>query len=269
MFTAALLRQIAQRVRHFPPLNRLEFIWKLVRPAYRGALRLASGGRGVMVNVGDFPVRLHPDYAGVSFETTERASYAALRELLRPGDAFFDVGAAIGCYTIVASQIIGSSGKIIAFEPDEQARRYLRQHLRWNAIERQVTVREVCCSQRSGQRELYVSPSDVGGQASLIRRPGFSSVTVLSTTLDEEFRSLDVRPACVKIDVEGAEWDVLQGATRLLMEVRPSLLLSVHPQILEPLGITEQQILEFLKGRQYDCRVLERDHEVHVLALAK
>ncbi len=265
MTFAGNFRRAAQYVRHLPLVKNSNFLWNFIRPLYKSVLNVTAT-RGVQVTVGGTTVFVDPAFATTSFETIEAASYAIVKQILKPGDVFFDVGAAIGCYTMVASSCIGPTGKILAFEPDPEARVFLRRHLDWNGIAERVTIREVCCSKESGERELYVSPKDVGGQASLFPQPGFEKIVVVSTSLDEEWIRDGLRPALVKIDVEGAEWDVLQGAQRLLEEVRPTLLLSIHPTILESRGITESQVLDWLQQKRYHCSVLERDHEVHIVA---
>lgn len=86
------------------------------------------------------------------------------------------------------------------------------------------------------------------------------------TTLDREVEELDLIPDIIKIDVEGAEWDVLRGAEQTLAAHGPTLILSVHPEALSKLGIAAADIEAWLKERGYDWRVIARDHEVHVIA---
>lgn len=241
-------------------------LWDMLRPLYRTALTALARRRGLLIRVGGVPVLVDPAYATVSFETVEPASYAAVRSLLKPGDVFFDVGAAIGCYTMVAARCVGESGKVVAFEPDPRANVYLRRHIQWNDIGERVSVRNACCGRSPGRTTLYVSRSDVGGQASVHFQPGFEQLSVEATSLDEEYRRSGLRPHLVKVDVEGAEWDVLVGSERLLREAGPALLLSIHPPQLLSVGITENDVMTWLQSHNYVCQVLERDHEVHVLA---
>lgn len=266
MTIAGNLRRIAQSVRHLPGIRNFDFIWNRIRMPYQTLLRLSAGNRGIPVKVGGVTVQVDPRYGSTSFETVEAKSYAAIKRHLQPGDLFFDVGAAIGCYTMVAASCIGESGKVIAFEPDPDARIYLRRHLAWNGLEDRVTVREVCCGRQSGDADLFVSPQDVGGQASVLPVEGFRKIHVNATSLDDEYRNCGRAPSVIKIDVEGAEWDVLQGAVSLLSEAKPVLLLSIHPSLLSAIDVSENQILRWLADLGYQCEILERDHEVHVLA---
>jgi hypothetical protein len=92
-------------------------------------------------------------------------------------------------------------------------------------------------------------------------------MSVLVTTLDDEVSDLKLVPTFVKIDVEGAELDVLQGAAQVLARHRPRLLLSLHPRRLAQAGLDCDAVRQWLVARDYQWRVVGEDQEVHVLAL--
>jgi methyltransferase FkbM-like protein len=90
--------------------------------------------------------------------------------------------------------------------------------------------------------------------------------TVRQTTLDREVDELRLVPALIKIDVEGAELEVLKGAARVLEAHRPRLLISLHPRRLAQVGADCETVLAWLRAHRYRADVVGEDQEIHVLA---
>ena len=157
-------------------------------------------------------------------------SYEAdrLREFanaLKQGDVVYDVGANVGIYSLCASLGVGSSGCVYAFEPLERNLHYLRRHLTLNNLQNCTLFASAVCDK---QGTLAFSAAD--WQSTMARLSAYGELQVPSTTLDaciygeNRLRS----PNVLKIDVEGAEWQVLSGATRAISEFRPVIFLEVH-----------------------------------------
>jgi hypothetical protein len=127
-----------------------------------------------------------------------------LRGLARPGGHVYDIGAASGVQTLALARLTGAL--TVAFEPDAQAVAALDQHLALNP-----SLRPLIHVER-------VVVGDAGGDGAV--------------ALDDYAR--DHRPpTLLKVDVEGAEGEVLRGATRLLREHRPHVLVETHSAELE------------------------------------
>lgn len=155
-------------------------------------------------------------YQGYSEPETARF----MLSFLRPGMVFFDVGAHIGEYTLLASRRVGPSGQVHAFEPQPDTFGLLQSNAKVNAL-RNVRLNACAVSDREGQAEFGVRPEP--SLSSILRKVGASeaddllcSITVASRTLDSYCRECGCWPDLVKIDVEGAELLVLQGAQDLL-----------------------------------------------------
>lgn len=140
------------------------------------------------------------------------------RSLIRPGDVVVEVGANIGALTLPLSQIVGRAGSVYAFEPQRLVFQMLCANLALNDI-RNVECAQVAVGMEPGATTIehvdYDQPNNNGGAR--IGEPG-ESVGVV--TLDSyNFDRLDF----LKADVEGSECEVLVGAARTIMRLRPIL----------------------------------------------
>jgi FkbM family methyltransferase len=147
---------------------------------------------------------------------------------LQPGMIAFDVGANIGLYTLLFAKCLGPAGQVHAFEPEPRNFRRLQVNLAINGHEN-VTANQVAVYSRSGPATLNVFPGSVHALHSLKRatapdpaRPQATleperQLTIAAVSLDDYCAEHDVEHIdYLKIDVEGAELEVLQGAGGLL-----------------------------------------------------
>jgi FkbM family methyltransferase len=144
-------------------------------------------------------------------------------EKLRPGMVFYDIGAQAGYFTLLASSLVGPAGRVIAFEPAPRNIHYLRQHVDMHGLGN-VDIEEAAVAGESGVRYFDTGPSFVAG-----RLCETGSIPVRTLGLDEEIQAgrLPV-PQFLKIDVEGAELEVLCGAEWLLAHHAPQIALDIH-----------------------------------------
>jgi FkbM family methyltransferase len=146
-------------------------------------------------------------------------------DALKQGDVVYDVGANVGIYSLNASFQVGNSGWVYAFEPLERNLNYLRQHLALNDLQNCTVLETAICNTEG---TLAFSAAD--RQPSMGRLSPSGEIAVPSTTLDIcVYGEQRLRPPNVlKIDVEGAEFEVLSGATRSITEFHPTIFLEVH-----------------------------------------
>jgi FkbM family methyltransferase len=163
------------------------------------------------------------------FGLYDRVELRLVREWLREGGDFVDVGAHIGMYSMAAALELGGSGRVLAFEPNPAARAQLEANLALNGCEN-VIVSAAAVSDRVGETELHV-PATPDPSFSSLEGGRFAEgepVRVETTTVDVAVREHALRPAVVKIDVEGGELRAVAG-TEETLELRPVLLVEVDP----------------------------------------
>jgi FkbM family methyltransferase len=247
-------------------LRRWTPLWDRLRGSYRRALAALGEQHGVPVKVGGHSIRLAPDVVNASWESIEKVSYRAFAKEIARGAVVFDVGAHFGTYSIIAARRGGSAARVVAYEPSELTRSYLTRHLAWNRVERQVIVRPVCCGRTGGETQFFCRPDVPDGSNGILPGDGLVETTVPVTTMDDETRRLHLTPDVIKIDVEGAELDVLEGAERTLATGRPRLFISVHPKQLAFRGLKPDAVLQWLRGHGYHCDLVDEDQELHLFA---
>ena len=145
-----------------------------------------------------------------------------LCRFLRKGDAFLDIGANMGLYSLLASKLAGPTGQVYAFEPDPNTYRRLLLNLELNGLEN-VSCHQIALSDREEVRDMKISSGAYDAYNSFgtpVRGEGtFEKLRITCATCDgflENEGLADRRIAYLKVDVEGWETRVLQGAEALL-----------------------------------------------------
>ncbi len=146
----------------------------------------------------------------------EQDAHDLILSLLKPGDIFIDVGANIGYYTILASNIVKSDGAVIAFEPMAETFRCLETNCKLNRL-RNVTLIPRAAWNNEGTMPITVR-GGFYGMASMKEDKG-NSVLVHTIPLDKVCQKYN-RIQMVKIDAEGAEYEILRGAESTLNKVK-------------------------------------------------
>jgi FkbM family methyltransferase len=163
----------------------------------------------------------------------EGAEIESLCSYARRDSAAIDVGANIGIYTVVLATAIGTGGRVLAFEPAPENVGRLRRNLRMNGISN-VDLFPLAVGTGSESVALYLSDDPACHSTSAVaaeRRAG-RSLTVAASSLDMVWNEVR-RPqvSVVKIDVEGTEIGVLEGARELLAAWRPTLLVEIKSAV--------------------------------------
>jgi FkbM family methyltransferase len=140
--------------------------------------------------------------------------------LLRPSDVFIDVGGNEGYFSVVAASLVGD-GTVHCIEPQSRLQEYLRENFALN--QSKVTLHQCALADRIGAVDLFLRPSINSGASSMFRhwRVGTKSERVPCVTLDSFFREHSIeRAKLIKIDCEGAEGLVVNGAAQVFAEGR-------------------------------------------------
>lgn len=189
-------------------------------------------------------------YVCGSFEPNE---FAFVDRFLRSGMVFVDAGANDGYYTVFAARRVGSAGKVISVEPSSRERANLQRNLDRNGL-RNVQVVTSALGAAPGTVDLQLAQGIHSGHNTMgaFANEGVvaeSTERVRVETLDAVVANLGI--TCVdliKIDVEGAEGNVLAGGRHVLTAMRPLILLEIHDRALLAQGTSADDLLSTLRS---------------------
>jgi FkbM family methyltransferase len=185
----------------------------------------------------------------------EPEAMQSIRRMVNVGDCCIDVGANLGYYTISLAKWVGPNGLVVAFEPFPGNFAILEKNVHLNQLQK-VILEPSAVSDCNGSLELvygieeqFSATPSVGGYAIEGDR---ESIRVPTRRLDDYIRALGRVPRFIKVDVEGAELTVLEGARHTLTASRPILLVEIHGW-----GTDEAaRVLQFISELQYETQVL-------------
>lgn len=180
-----------------------------------------------------------------------------ITEYLKPGDVFFDVGAHYGWMSMVAARRTGRNGRVVAFEPSPSSVDFLRYHKRVNRLtQMEIVPKAVTGADAATTPFILVGHGDAVMNSLIdieeVRNDprGRTVIQVEAVTLDSYSRQTGLVPTMVKIDAEGAELWICEGARRLLAENHPTLIVATHPPWL-PQGQKIEDLFALLSGYGY------------------
>jgi FkbM family methyltransferase len=233
--------------------GRLEHALPFLSPAIRRTVHSRQVSDGVIAHGEGKGLRFNPGGAnpGYVLGTTEPGVQQALVELLEPGMTFYDIGANMGFFSLIAWRRVGPGGRVRAFEPLPESARTLRHNVALNDA-RNVEVVEAAVGAEPGRAQLAVTAESV--QAHLadidIDTPTLGVVDIEVTAVDAEVAAGRPAPDVVKVDVEGAELAALDGMRETFHEHRPALLCELHG--------TAPEVCDFLEALGYRLDAIEQ-----------
>jgi FkbM family methyltransferase len=192
----------------------------------------------------------------------------------------WDIGAHIGYHSLVFAKYTGPKGQITAFEPNPKVRNILKENINSNPdLSTRIIIREEALSNIIGNEKMLISESGYqttssGGYLGNITPPlneknykNFKQINVKINTVDNLIQNEKLtNPDLIKIDVEGAELKLLEGALKTLETVRPILIIEIHT--IAMMFYIQKLLLKY----KYKINIIDEKIEGHtknILALPK
>lgn len=175
---------------------------------------------------------------------------------LRPGMIAVDIGAHVGVFSLQMSSCVGSAGHVYSVEPAQNELACLRANLAAHAVQN-VTVIEAAAGAKNSSRNFCLSTiSLMQGFYDHPYAPTREVVTVQELRADEIAPKVDL----VKIDVEGAELEVVEGMARWFEQVPlPFLIIEWNPECLTSAGFDYRELPEVLRKVGYSLQVVDEE----------
>lgn len=259
---ARLLRGTLVRGANVLPMSVRRSIsrWPIIGPLQRRMLASVSGGGEIEpcpVTAGPargltLALRL-PDERGFWLGTFELPTAEAIASEVRPGDTCWDVGAYLGYFSAIMAR--KAARPVHCFEPLAANRARLERQAALNS-DAPLSILPYALGSEAGECEFLVMPDSSMGK---LAQSTFQSGRAAAERLHVPLRTMDdlvatgevPAPSFIKIDTEGAEFQVLSGGRRVLQMARPRIVLEFHGCDDDP------RLLELLAELNYECRVVE------------
>jgi FkbM family methyltransferase len=189
-------------------------IWAVIR---------SGPGKGLWIHLNP---RFEMEYLEGNYEPTV---WRVLQSHLKPGAVFYDIGAHIGLFSLIAARNLGVQGSVFVFEPDPSNVRRIEEHASRNRLALGIIPKAVWFTdgRMKFQRACFQSSLNRGAIAGDNLAAGESTIEVETVTLDSFGREHEL-PSIIKIDVEGSEAAVLQGSEGIFRSVKPVVVCEIH-----------------------------------------
>ncbi|MEM1255652.1 MAG: FkbM family methyltransferase [Cyanobacteria bacterium P01_H01_bin.21] len=211
-------------------------------------------------------LQFHPDKSNPTFAqgTYELPIQKILAQYLKPGDVFYDIGANIGFFSTLAARLVEKSGHVYAFEPVSQNATRIRRNGELNQFSH-IKVFEKAVSKNSGKGNLLLAQHSGGATLSTVGMPpdmtGLVQVDLIS--IDDWVNRKKVKPpSLVKIDVEGAELQVIQGMLDTIRMFKPILLYEVDASQLAVFQQKQKELDTYVRELGYQIVHIEEAYDV-------
>lgn len=224
-----------------------EFIYRLVN--------MVMLGKGLPRTINGFKLWLPTRYFKYFPADYEKENFELLSATCREGGLVMDIGAHIGLFAVIASKVVGKTGKVLAFEPAPSTFKLLQKTVAINKKEDTIDVFQKAVGRKVGKTVFFVSDGEADNSNSLVSyledRP-LHGIDIDVTTIDavvaaQNLSKLDF----IKMDVEGAEFDTLHGAVQTLNTLRPVCIVAIHPNPILAKGDTLEGIYDFIESCRY------------------
>jgi len=205
---------------------------------------------------------VNPDYewGGVKWlmsDSYEKGETELVKGIITEGMTVVDIGANIGYYTLIAAKLVGNSGKVYAFEPEPDNYKLLCKNIEINGYTNIIPVNKAV-SNKCGITKLFLDQVNSGNpsfsQDNVFEKAG--SVEVETVTMSEFFQHQKID--FIKMDVQGAEGLIVDGAGEILKQDELKIMMEFWPAGLNNLGTEPLELVYKLRGFGFKIKVIDK-----------
>jgi len=185
-------------------------------------------------------------------------------------NTFFDIGGYRGYYSILAHQYMKKNAKIIAFEPVNKNYEYISRSVIINNINN-IKIEKLAISDKNRTQTMYLSSSESTHSLAKADKNFFmgdfkqlNKIKVKTSTLDKYIKDNKSEPDILKIDVEGAELNVLRGFKEYLNKRKPEMLLEVHERKFPAFKYSKKEFYNYINSLGYNYRLIRNGELIEI-----
>jgi FkbM family methyltransferase len=217
-------------------------------------LDLLCLGKGIPRNINGIKIYFPARWSRYFEKDYEKENVAFLKSHLKPGMTVLDVGAHLGLMSVISSGILGPSGKVYAFEPSPFTFSQLKKVIALNAGHAPVKLFPYVVSKQNGLVDFFLSEDEGSNSNSMVEKHHQNriNIPIESVSIDQFVTEQNIHKVdLLKVDAEGSELDVLQGAEMTLRKLKPLVILAVHPRLIVNNNQSTGTIYQFIKQNNY------------------
>jgi len=206
------------------------------------------------------PFKLTPEFLFSNLEAWgggHNNGFEKYIETSRNKSCILDVGAHVGLTVLPVSLVSGKNAKIYGFEPSSENYKALRINLDLNGCTN-VVIENCLVGAEKNTDILFYETGDISATSSIVNNKNrkFDETQKEQVSIDYYCDKNNLQPDLIKIDVEGAEINVLRGARETIAEFKPMIFLSVHPNQIRALGGSDAALLKEIHRSGYEiCNI--------------
>ena len=196
----------------------------------------------------------------------ERKEIALINKMVKPGMTVLDIGANIGFYTLLLSELVGNKGKVYAFEPEKNNFKNLKKLC---SKKKNIVLNNVAVGEISGDIDLYISEKLNVDHRTYDNYENRKHHKIKCVSIDSylgKAKKIDF----IKIDTQGFEYKILLGMKRLLQSSKQTVLFcEILPTGLKNTGTSVKQMFDLLKKWNFKITQLKSTSESYTNIIAR
>jgi FkbM family methyltransferase len=259
-YLAVLLYRAVLRILSRTPVRKWFVARKVNAWLFEGLFRHL---RSPQVKVGKYRLSLDPgDHNALSiYGRYEPLTTDLVKRIVRKGDVALDVGANVGWFTLVLSELVGQTGRVYSFEPHPEHFLLLSKNIKQNKLTNVVPVRKAVADQ-NGVLDLYINEDCPGGHT-LFKYGGVDKPMEVEVIRLDDFADLLTSGVdFVKMDIEGAEGQAIRGMSKILNKNRRiKIVTEFFPDALLRGGTSPGLLLQQLVNSGFTVHDIDRDQK--------
>ena len=226
--------------------------------------RLRTEEKEILIRWRGYKMYINPREKGVAqgvvTQDYERAEGEVFRGIIKKGMNVVDAGANVGIYSLLASSLVGAAGRVYSFEPESYNFQLLSANLRANGCKNVIATRKGL-SEKVGRVNLFLDRDNYGLHSFVSRNVNETKevIEVETTTLDSFLPT--TRIDVLKIDVQGAEGNVLRGSKQFLDQESGMIFMEFWPYGLRGNCEDPLSILQLIRDYNFRPRIALRSHD--------
>lgn len=184
-----------------------------------------------------------------------------IQERIFPGNIVIDIGANIGFFTLIMANIVKKEGKVFSFEPESENFQLLEKNVKVNNLSN-VILENKAVGNINGETDMYLASNEDNIYSQSMHRIYSSNIVSQNSTpvkikiirLDDFFEKLELieKIDLIKIDVEGAEFDVLKGMSKILdLNKDLKIIMEFSIENLQDFGSKPDEVMDFLLKKNF------------------